>query len=404
MSSDSPFPLRIRQAQSSVSALPVPEAAALEHSEQLINLIRSEITAQGGAIPFYQFMELALYAPGLGYYSAGCNKLGPEGDFITAPEIAPLFSRCLANAIQPVLATLPIRQILEAGAGSGVMAADLLAELAVIDPSPVQYSILERSADLQARQKETVWNRIPLLSSQLEWLTTLPDKMTGIILANELLDAMPVHRVTWQQGQLQESYVGMTDNEFTWQIGPLSDTRLKTRFEQFTADNYLPDGYITEINLAAEDWIRTIGDRLEQGMVVLIDYGFSQHEYYHPQRHQGTLMCHYRHRGHDNPFRFVGLQDITAHVDFTAIADAALELGMKVAGYTTQAHFLLGSGLTNLAAQHQASTEEQLDMANQVRRLTLPQEMGEIFKVMILTKDLTVSMPGLMLHDMRGKL
>jgi SAM-dependent MidA family methyltransferase len=401
MNSDQSFTQRLQQAQRAVAELPEPDSAARAHSLQLLAVIKERMTQQGGAISFHDFMQLALHAPGLGYYSAGSRKLGKDGDFITAPETSPLFARCLARAIQPLLQSLPQRHVLEVGAGSGVMAAGVLNELSANNCKPDSYTILELSADLKQRQAETLQQHAPLVN----WRDSLPENFTGIVLANELLDAMPVHRVVWEQGKLQECYVAWKEDRFVWQVGPLSNPRLQSRFEEIISRlGDLPDGYVTEINLAAEDWINTLGANLQQGMLLLIDYGFAQHEFYHPQRMQGTLMCHYRHRAHDDPLILVGLQDITAHIDFTAMADSALAADMQVAGYTTQAHFLLGSGLTELAEQNEGDAVQQLELVNQVKRLTLPQEMGELFKVMALTKNFRINMPGFMLRDLRNSL
>ena len=287
------------------------------------------------------------------------------------------------------------------GAGSGVMAAGVLSELAALNCEPESYTILELSADLKQRQAELLQQHAPLVS----WRDSFPENFTGVVLANELLDAMPVHRVVWNGGELQECYVAWQEERFVWQAGTLSNPRLQARFDEIISRlGELPDGYVTEINLAAEDWINTLATNMQQGLLLLIDYGFAQHEFYHPQRMQGTLMCHYRHRAHDDPLILVGLQDITAHVDFTAMADSALAAEMQVSGYTTQAHFLLGSGLTELVAEIEADATQQLDLANQVKCLTLPHEMGELFKVMALTKNLPVNMPGFMLRDLRNSL
>jgi SAM-dependent MidA family methyltransferase len=401
MNSEQTFSQRWQQAQRAVTELPEPDSVARAHSLRLAEMIRQRISQAEGAIPFHEFMQLALHAPGLGYYSAGSRKFGVEGDFITAPEASPLFARCLARAIQPVLERLPQRQLLEVGAGSGVMAAGILQELTALHSPPDSYAILELSADLKQRQAVT----LQPFAERVSWQDSLPEKFSGIVLANELLDAMPVHRVIWHQGELQECYVACDQDRFIWQAGPLSDPRLQPRFDEIIAQlGELPAGYVTEINLAAEDWIKTLGTQLQQGMLLLIDYGFARHEFYHPQRLQGTLMCHYRHRAHDDPLVLVGLQDITAHVDFTAMADSALEAGLQVAGYTTQAHFLLGSGLTELVAQNGGDTAQQLELANQIKRLTLPQEMGELFKVMALTSNLQINMPGFRLRDLRNSL
>ncbi len=401
MSPDPLFTQGMRQVQRTLAELPEPDRAAQEHSLQLISLLRDQLAQQGGSLSFHDFMQLALYAPGLGYYSAGSRKLGKAGDFITAPETSPLYSRCLARAIQPLLHSLSQRYVLEVGAGSGAMAAGVLDELTAIDATPDSYSILELSADLKQRQAGMLQSHASLVN----WLDTLPQEFSGIVLANEVLDAMPVHRVIWGQGCLQECYVAWEGDRFVWQAGPLSSPRLQDRFDSIVNRvGELPEGYVTEINLAAEDWIQTLGEKLQQGVLLLIDYGFTRHEYYHPQRRQGTLMCHYRHRAHADPLILVGLQDITAHVDFTAMADSALAAGMQVSGYTTQAHFLLGSGLTELLAQVEGDASQQLEFANQVKRLTLPQEMGELFKVMALTKDMPIAMPGFVMRDLRNSL
>ena len=401
MNSDQPFSQRMQDAQRAVAELPEPDSDARAHSLELISLIKQRIAQHDGAIPFHDFMQLALHAPGLGYYSAGSRKLGKEGDFITAPETSPLFARCLARAIQPLLQSLPQRNVLEVGAGSGVMAAGILNELTALNSEPESYTILELSADLKQRQAETLQQH----ASMVDWRDSLPENFTGIVLANELLDAMPVHRIVWEQGKLQECYVAWQEERFVWQAGPLSNPRLQARFDEIISRlGEFPDGYVTEINLAAEDWINTLGANMQQGMALLIDYGFARHEFYHPQRMQGTLMCHYRHRAHDDPLILVGLQDITAHVDFTAMADSALAAKMQVDGYTTQAHFLLGSGLTKLVAEVDTDAVQQLELANQVKRLTLPQEMGELFKVMVLSKNFPANMPGFMLRDLRNSL
>ena len=393
----SPFPVPGAPAPD----LPIPDPAARAHSERVVAHLRDAIAAAGGAIPFARFMELALYAPGLGYYSAGAHKLGAGGDFVTAPEIAPLFSRTLARAILPLLAAMPDARLLEVGAGSGRMAADVLAELAARDRHP-GYAILERSAELRERQQVTL--AAAGLADRAEWLDELPAHFTGIVLANELLDALPVHRVVWQEGELHEAWVGWAPDGFVWRLGPLTDPRLAKRFaaiRERVPD--LPDPYLSEINLAAEDWLASLGERLERGAILLIDYGYGRAEFYHPQRREGTLTCHYRHHRHADPFFWPGLQDITAHVDFTAVADAALAAGLRVAGYTTQAHFLLGSGLPEVAG-FSDDPRQQLETANQIRRLTLPQEMGETFKVMLLTQDLDMALPGFGLRDLRDRL
>ncbi|WP_455216897.1 class I SAM-dependent methyltransferase [Kaarinaea lacus] len=400
------FIQRMREAHRQASQLPAPSAEARAHSEKLQQHILQVIASEGGSISFKQFMELALYAPGLGYYSAGSHKLGREGDFVTAPEISPLFSRCLARAIRSVLQAMPVVRILEVGAGSGIMAVDVMAELALLDIDVDEYANLERSADLAQRQRETVAQRIPQYSDRFTWLSVLPENFSGVVLANELLDALPVHRLIYQQGQWQELYVVAEEKEFRWQIGDLSDKRLAERLQDIQHRVGEPaEGYITEINLAAEDWLRSLLANLNNAVVVLIDYGQPRNVFYHPQRINGSLLCHYRHHAHEDVFAWLGLQDITAHVDFTAMADVALECDCRVNGYTTQAQFLLASGLTELlAGAENQQLLEQVELAAQVRKLTLPQEMGETFKVMAISKNTDLRVKGFELRDMREQL
>lgn len=376
---------------------PPPEAQAL--SRELVARIEADIAAAGGAIPFRRFMELALYAPGLGYYSAGSRKLGAEGDFVTAPESTPLFARTLARACSEALAILGGGDLLEVGAGSGAMAAELLASLG--PEFTGTYYILELSADLKARQAETLRARAPAVAGRVVWLDAPPQAFAGVVLGNELLDAMPVHRFAVGAAGAVELYVGFEDGRFLWCEGPWSDPRLAPRLADLQAEGgaFAP-GYVSEVNLAAEDWVRSAADWLARGIVILVDYGYPRREYYHQQRGMGTLMCHYRHRAHPDPFAFPGLQDITAHVDFTSVATAAHAAGLEVCGFTTQAQFLLGSGLTTLLAESDDAAA-QLALANQVKRLTLPQEMGETFKVLGLCRGLDAPLAGFALRDLR---
>ncbi|MDH5408573.1 MAG: class I SAM-dependent methyltransferase [Gammaproteobacteria bacterium] len=388
------------------STLPEPDADALTHSRRLIEFIHAQIAAQGGAISFRDFMQHALYAPGLGYYTAGSHKLGEAGDFITAPESSPLFAQCIANAIQPALLQLNVKNILEVGAGSGIMAAGILQQLQQSDCLPDHYYILELSSDLRARQQQTIAQQLPELVERVSWLDNLPNELSAVVLGNEVLDAMPVNLVQIQNGEVMERFVALEGDRFVWRDQPPTDERLQQRIEEIQnqTGETLPDGYISEINLLAEDWLKSLAQSLQQGLVLLIDYGFPRHEYYHPQRSTGTLMCHYRHHSHDDPFCFIGLQDITAHVDFTAIAEAAYEAGFSIDGYTSQGNFLLGSGLAELAQTAEDDVKTQLLVANQIKKLTLPHEMGELFKVIGLSKQLDVPLPGFMLRDMRNYL
>ena len=391
------------QSANQATSFPAPGQEAIEHSAQLIEVIKANIDQHAEGLTFAEYMEQVLYEPGLGYYSAGSRKLGKEGDFITAPEISPIFSCCLANAIQP--AVKQYAKILEVGAGSGKMAADILLHLESNNNLPGQYFILERSAELRERQQQTLTEKCQHLFNRVAWLDELPEAFSGVIIANELLDALPVHRVTKQNGQWLESTVQFKSDKFVWDTTPLTSNRLQKRLDSIEAQQgKLAEGYTTEINLAAEDWVSSITSSLDEGYVLLVDYGYSQHEYYHPQREQGTLLCHYRHQAHDDPFVYPGLQDITAHVDFTAMADSALDAGLKVRGYTTQMLFLMDTGLNELAeAMNSDDAEQQLQLATQIRKLTLPQEMGESFKVILFSKNTEDNLNGFAM-DMRDRL
>jgi len=401
MSSNS-YSEKLYQSASDSKDLPVPGDIAQQHSEKLIALIKHEIDMNEGSISFQRYMELTLYAPGLGYYAAGSAKLGEEGDFITAPEISALFSQTLANAILPALNQEQV--ILEVGAGRGRMAADILVYLEQQNKLPKEYWILELSADLRERQKKTIEETIPELINKVKWLDSLPDKFSGIVLANEVLDAMPVQLFQKTKNDINEIKVTWAEGKFAFALKSSFDSRLITRVKDIEAELgiELDSGYVSEINFAAEDWIKSIAERLQQGVIVLIDYGFPRHEYYHVQRTQGTLMCHYRHRTHPDPLVYPGLQDITAHVDFTAMADAALEANMKVIGYTNQVSFLMGAGLVELAALNdERNVQKQMENAAQIKKLTLPHEMGELFKVIGFTKSCDVSLPAFTFRDLR---
>jgi SAM-dependent MidA family methyltransferase len=384
--------------------LPLPAAAAQAHSARLQRLIAEEMADNGGRLSFARFMELALYAPGLGYYSGGSLKLGAEGDFMTAPEWSSLFSRCLARQVAQVLVALGGGDVLEVGGGSGVMAADILESLLADDCLPRHYYILELSADLRDRQQTLLKNRLPHIQDRIIWLERLPEPgFRGVIVANELLDALPVHCFTIAEAGAAELYVERRDEQWSWCQGEPSSAELSERIAGLQQAENLPVGYISEINLAAEAWVVSMADILTAGVLLLIDYGFPRREYYHPERNRGTLMCHYRHRAHANPFILVGLQDITAHVEFTALAEAAYAAGMKVAGYTTQAAFLLAQGITEFMSE--ADDElKRLRWAQQIKKLTMPHEMGDLFKVLALTRDVDEPLQGFGLRDMRNHL
>ncbi len=387
----------------SLGELPQPDQAAQLASDALMVMIRDEIAEAGGVISFARFMELALYAPGLGYYSGGSRKFGEGGDFITAPELSPLFSRCVARQCAQILQQLENRELLEFGAGSGVMAAEILAELERLEQLPQHYFIMELSGELRQRQHETISARVPHLLDRVVWLDVLPASFCGVILGNEVLDAMPVHRFIAAQGVAREVGVTWRDGQFADALQEKSAAAVTAALDALLSEMPLGDSYRSEINIAAQEWIVTLAQLLDAGAILLIDYGFPRHEYYHPQRSEGTLMCHYRHRSHGDPYRFIGLQDITAHVDFTAIAEAAHDHGLHVAGYASQASFLLACGLLEMAAEP-SDVRGQVERASQIKRLVQTEEMGELFKVLALTRRIDGPLLGFTLRDERGRL
>ncbi len=388
--------------------LPVPPAAARKHSLALAGLIREQIRQHGGHISFERFMEMALYEPGWGYYSAGAARFGESGDFVTAPHVSSLFSRCVAQQCRQVLAAVPAGAILEVGAGSGLMALDVLQELEALDSMPERYFILETSADLRAQQERLFASRIPHLLPRISWLETLPEQpLRGIIIANELIDAMPVARLALEKGALHELCVGHDGDKFYWIKTPAPDGPLRASWDRIAngLPGPLPEPFETELSLRAGAWIRSVSAVLQQGAMLLIDYGYPGYEFYHPQRDRGTLLCHYRHRSHDNPFLYPGLQDITSSVDFSALAQAALESGMRLAGYAGQAHFLIGCGITEMAAALQDGSDcPDPAVSAQVKRLTLPGEMGERFKAIAFTRDFPEALIGFRFLDQQHRL
>ena len=377
-----------------VADLPPPAPEALEHSRRLTARIREEIRAAGGATPFARYMELALYAPGLGYYSAGARKFGAAGDFVTAPELSPLFSRCLARQCAEVLQGMGGGSVLELGAGSGVMAADILLALEGLHCLPDEYLILEVSADLKARQRETLASRAPGLLPRVRWLHALPGSFRGLILGNELLDALPVERFRKTETGYERLCVAEEGAGFAWASRP-ADAALATalRMLEGTLAAPLAPGYVSELCVGLAPLISSLGALLEKGALLFLDYGYPRAAYYHPERSMGTLMCHYRQRAHGDPFLYPGLQDITAHVDFTTVAEAATAAGLELAGYTTQAHFLLALGIAAFA-------DEGMEPARQVKLLTLPEEMGERFKAIAFSKGLMQELRGFTLRDL----
>ncbi|WP_334107812.1 class I SAM-dependent methyltransferase [Methylobacillus sp.] len=364
--------------------LPKPDAVALDHSARLQTLIACHIAAAGGWISFARYMELALYAPGLGYYSAGAVKFGTEGDFVTAPEMTPLFGQTLARQAMDVLQQTG-GSILELGAGRGRLAAAMLEEMQRAGTLPEQYLILEVSADLKSVQQAYLQSVLPAdLYAKLVWLDALPDGFTGVMVANEVLDAVPVHLVRRQNGVWQKMGVELdAQGALKMQPRPLTDTALLQAAESL----HVPEGYQSEINPQAQALVASLSASLQKGVLLFIDYGFPRAEYYHPQRSQGTLMCHYRHHAHGDVFLYPGLQDLTAHVDFSAVAEAGIAQGLQLLGYCGQAQFLINCGITDLMLRVPVhDLQRYAPLASQAQKLLSPAEMGELFKVIALGK------------------
>lgn len=381
--------------------LPAPDPIAQQHSDQLLQLILQSIEDHHGWLSFAEFMQMALYQPGLGYYSNGWSKIGKAGDFITAPEISPLFSKALGNHLADVLKQIPEADCLEFGAGSGQMAATLLLYLAEINCLPKHYYIIEASAHLREIQHHKIKEQLGNIYSLVVWLDQLPAEFNGVIIANEVCDAMPVHQVQFEKDLLLEVGVSFHDGELAWQTQPITNPELKARCEEIQLQLELFP-YQTEIALQASAWLGTIANLLTQGAIYVIDYGYEAKDYFHPLRHQGMLRCHYRHQAHDDPLVLVGLQDITAHVDFTALAETALAEGLQVEGYQRQSDFLLAGEILNLSQNNANQAFQQLQQAAALKRLLLPEQMGELFKVLSLSKK--VEMPRSKSADLRYRL
>ena len=389
------------------SILPEPPEQLKHLSRTLTDRIREEIRAQG-MISFARFMERALYEPGLGYYSAGLYKLGPEGDFVTAPEIGDLFAACLARQVADVGRQLGAYDILEVGAGTGRLAAMLLNGLAG-ELAPARYLILESSADLRAVQSVTIETLAPDWLDRVEWLDHPPGHAwSGLLLANEVIDALPVERFRLGEQGVEQVCVGAGEAGFDWAYRP-APAELADAVNRILSFVYreLGTAYRSEIHLQLQAWLAGLTENLEKGLALFIDYGYPRREYYLPERRDGTLMCHYRHQAHGDAFFWPGLQDITAWVDFTALAEAADACAMEVEGYSSQAMFLLGCGLQEVLMEATASSDDGgLSLATEARQLTLPGMMGERFQVMGLGRGLgeEVALAGFSLQDLRYRL
>ena len=395
------------------SRLPEPSAAERAHSERLLQQLRELIAAQG-PLPFAQYMERCLYAPGLGYYSAGRTKFGAAGDFVTAPELGELFARCVVNAVQPVLAMLgDTADFLELGGGSGAFAEVALTALAASGTLPRQYLILEPSADLRERQRERLRANLPgALNARVQWLDRPPERdWRGVLFANEVIDALPATRFSVQGGELYEEHVALDDEGRLRRVDRPVDALVAGAVRhverQLGAD--FADGYRSEILPQLPYWIQAVAGSLSAGLLLFVDYGYVRREFYLAERDDGTLMAHYRHRAHNDPLYLPGLNDLTASVDFTALAEAGRSAGFDVAGYLPQAQFLLGAGLQDVFEQAQAAAGDEhgrYRLAQQVKQLLLPDQMGERFQAMLLARGLDpLPLPAELLRgDRRGRL
>lgn len=381
--------------------LPTPDEESRRHSERVRAHIEAAIAAGGGNISFAEFMHLALYAPGLGYYSAGARKFGRDGDFITAPEVSPLFGHVVARASAPVLQQLSGGEILELGAGSGALAVSMLGRLAELDALPDRYLILEVSPDLAERQREAIGNLGREFVARVEWLDSLPQEFCGVVIANEVADALPVERFTRTGGELMQYCVTNSDDGFAWQT-KAAPRLLRDQVQQIERElGYtFPDDYRSEFSPGLGEWIGDIADRLSSGLVFLFDYGVARSEYYALHRRDGWLRCFFRHHIHDDPLILPGIQDLSAWVDFTSIAQAASSRGLVVDAYLPQARFLMHNGLEDeLRSLSSLSHAEQLELSRQVKLLTLPGEMGEHFKYIAMHRGEIEISPALCAGD-----
>lgn len=396
----------------SPDTLPEPDEAAKNRSQLVKKCVQAACGNADGWIPFSQYMDIVLYEPAIGYYTGGLQKFGEKGDFITAPEVSPLFGQCLASQIAEVLQRFKKTSdektaILEFGAGSGVLAADILLALEERGVLPDQYLILELSAELQQRQQEKIKDAAPHLYDRLTWLSELPtDVSRAVVIANEVLDAMPVECFKLTDNEIQSLMIGVQDEALVAQyIAADNNTIEAIKVIEQRSEIVFPEGFCSEYNPAIKGWLASLANKISNMVVLLIDYGYNEQEYYHSDRFAGTLMCYYRHRAHGNYLWWPGLQDVTAFVNFTDVAYSAVDLEMQVSGYTTQAAFLLSCGLADLhAAQVTDDVRQQVELSQQIKTLTLPSEMGDRFKVMALTKNYDQPLLGFSMLDLRNRL
>ena len=381
-----------------------PDALASRHSAAVARHLRGQIEDAGGVLPFDQYMDMVLYAPGLGYYATGTRKFGQGGDFVTAPEIGPLFGRSLAREVGLVLETIDDACLLEFGAGSGALAQSLIEALSADGRLPSRYCILEISPDLRERQRQRLEPLAEHHGLKIEWLEQLPDEpLQGVILANEVVDAFAVTRFCVIQGRPWRAGISIDGDGFAWEW--IDDLDPYSGAAKIVQQYELVEGYISEVCPRAQAWIHALGVSLQRGLALVIDYGFPAREYYLPERSQGTLRCHYQHRAHNDPLILPGIQDVTCHVNFSALAEAGRTAGFDVLGYTSQESYLLALGLLDLATP-QPDDDEKLMLARaaEVKQLILPSQMGEAFKVMALGKNIEQALAGFKLRDRSSSL
>jgi len=382
-------------------SLPKPDATSAAHSERMATFISEQITAACGCISFAEFMHHALYAPGLGYYTAGSTKFGEAGDFVTAPEVSSIFGSVIARQCAEVMDQLGGGDILEYGAGSGKLAVDVLTALQRLEALPPAYRILEVSADLRERQEACLRERVPDLMEMVTWVDTPPSAMRGVILANEVLDALPVERFVRRDAALMQQCVAVSEQGFAF-AESAAPTNLASAVEKIEGEigRVFPDGFVSEVCLAVPGWIAGMSSALDEGVAFLCDYGVSRREYYAAERSDGWLRCHFRHHAHSDPLVLPGIQDLTSWVDFTAVAESAVAAGFDVSGYSAQAQFLMAGGLeAEMQDFAELAVEEQFELSRQVKTLTLPGEMGEHFKCMALQKGHIALPSGFSLAD-----
>ena len=401
-------PLNYRAKSSHKDGLPKLEPEVLLHGERVRAFLGEQIARVGGALDFAEFMRLALYAPDVGYYAAGMTKFGAAGDFVTAPEVSPLFARTLARQVAEVLGELGSGEVLEFGAGSGAMALELLLELERLDALPIRYLILEVSASLRAVQRERLVQAAPHLLERVVWLEAWPQDFVGVMLGNEVLDAMPVRILEVTAGEPLRLAVSDSAQGFVWAKLPACADDLRVLAELTAArGEAFAEGYQVEFHPDVPGWMRGVAQALKQGVVLLFDYGAAARELYAPERWMGTLRCHLRHHAHNDPLVYPGLQDMTAWVDFSRVARCAHDSGLDVLGYTMQAHFLLGCGLAEVYEQAFATAEREVDrlrLAQGFKTLMMPGEMGERFKVLALGRSVEGDLAGFGVRDFRGGL